>query len=228
MSKKGSSSQKKGAVRSGLSGFLKEELKQMEPEAVSPPVFIPATAEPMPVAAGASLPPKSAETLRDEKVEPEEAKGEPEPPAPARVVEEVAPASPPAVETPARAVAPPLAARPSEQERVLPTTEPRKPGSHELTESVSTQEGGPASEPLYRRLERKEVRFRVDQIEGLTRLARRLSRARRGQPGAETAERLTENTLVRVAVDLLLEHADSLQGMDESSLLAVLKHAIMK
>lgn len=86
------------------------------------------------------------------------------------------------------------------------------------TSRVDTSEGAP-SEPLYLRLTRKEVRFRDDQLEGLHRLARRLSRARRGMKG----DRITDNTLVRVAVDLLLLHADDLSGHDEAAMLESLR-----
>ena len=74
------------------------------------------------------------------------------------------------------------------------------------------------AEPLYLRLVRKEARLREEQYAALTEHARRLSRARRGQ-GA----RITENTLIRVAVDLLLERIDRAAGADESELLASLK-----
>lgn len=73
-------------------------------------------------------------------------------------------------------------------------------------------------EPLYLRLVRKEARLREEQYAALTQHARRLSRARRGQ-GA----RITENTLIRIAVDLLLERIDRAAGADESELLASLK-----
>nr|MBK7066638.1 hypothetical protein [Deltaproteobacteria bacterium] len=61
---------------------------------------------------------------------------------------------------------------------------------------------------------RKEVRFREEQLDALDRAVRRLMRARKG-----AAERITENTLVRVAVDLLLERADALSGSTEAELL---------
>ena len=72
--------------------------------------------------------------------------------------------------------------------------------------------------PLYMRLTRKEVRFRDDQLEALDRVARRLVRARKGG-----GERITENTLVRVAVDLLLARADDLAGTTEAELLRSLR-----
>ena len=74
------------------------------------------------------------------------------------------------------------------------------------------------AEPLYLRLVRKEARLREEQYAALTQHARRLSRARRGQ-GA----RITENTLIRIAVDLLLERIDRAAGADEYELLGSLK-----
>jgi len=67
--------------------------------------------------------------------------------------------------------------------------------------------------PPYLRLIRKETRIREDQYEALTGQARRLNRAK-GTGG----ERITENTLIRVAIDLLLTQIDQLRGSDESEL----------
>lgn len=97
----------------------------------------------------------------------------------------------------------------------------------EVTESVSSgvtpgvtdsQSLGVTEIPPYLRLTRKEVRFREEQLEALDRVVRRLVRARRGG-----GERITENTLVRVAVDLLLERADELAGASEAELLRALR-----
>jgi hypothetical protein len=66
---------------------------------------------------------------------------------------------------------------------------------------------------LYSRLDRKETRLRPDQYERLTEHARRLNRAK--GPGGE---RITENTLIRVAIDMLLERTDDLAGKTESEL----------
>lgn len=98
--------------------------------------------------------------------------------------------------------------------------------------TVDLTERAPASPPaptddlgeeelLFSDLERKEARLRWDQIEDLTRLAKRLNRARRGQPG----RRITENTLIRVALDYLLEHQRDLTGRTESELLDELREA---
>lgn len=67
--------------------------------------------------------------------------------------------------------------------------------------------------PKYLALVRKEARLREDQIDKLTAITRKLNRQKRG------GERITENTLIRVAVDLLLDRADSLSGTDEAELL---------
>jgi hypothetical protein len=82
-----------------------------------------------------------------------------------------------------------------------------RPTSHPRSRVV------PDPEPLYLSYQRKETRLRAEQQNGLTLLARRLSRAK-GAGG----ERITENTLIRVAVDLLLARSAQLTGNDEVSL----------
>jgi hypothetical protein len=67
--------------------------------------------------------------------------------------------------------------------------------------------------PKWQRLERKELRLRADQLDELARLRRTLNRQRGGE-----GERITENTLIRVAVDLLLKQADALRGSTEDEL----------
>lgn len=81
-----------------------------------------------------------------------------------------------------------------------------------LTESVSV--------PRYKQLTRKETRLREEQYEALTRAARRLNKTKR-----KDADRITENTLIRVAIDHLLEHLTELEGNDEAELLASLKRS---
>lgn len=65
---------------------------------------------------------------------------------------------------------------------------------------------------------RKEARLRPDQISALTERARALNRAK-GPAG----ERITENTLIRVAVDLLLAKGDLLVGRSEVELLRAIE-----
>ncbi|MEL6788103.1 MAG: hypothetical protein AAFO76_11980 [Cyanobacteria bacterium J06607_15] len=69
--------------------------------------------------------------------------------------------------------------------------------------------------PKYLTLVRKEARLREDQLDSLTSLARSLNRKRKG-----SGERITENTLIRVAVDLLMNQSDKLQGTTEAELSA--------
>jgi hypothetical protein len=70
--------------------------------------------------------------------------------------------------------------------------------------------------PLYRRLARKEARLREDQFIALSRLVRILARRRTTRSGP----RLTENTLIRVAIDLLLTRAGQLAGDNEDEIRA--------
>ena len=65
----------------------------------------------------------------------------------------------------------------------------------------------------YDELLRKETRLRADQYRRLTELSRGLNRKRRGR-----GERITENTLIRVAIDLLLARHADLSGISEAEL----------
>jgi hypothetical protein len=67
--------------------------------------------------------------------------------------------------------------------------------------------------PKWQRLERKELRLRADQLDELARIRRTLNRQRGGE-----GERITDNTLIRVAVDMLLGHAGKLRGTTEDEL----------
>lgn len=71
----------------------------------------------------------------------------------------------------------------------------------------------PEPVPKFLRLTRKETRVREDQYTELTALTRSLMRER-----ISRRERITENTLIRVAIDLLLAHRDQLRGSDEDEL----------
>jgi hypothetical protein len=88
------------------------------------------------------------------------------------------------------------------------THPPRAASSHVLTDAPRP--------PLYRRLARKEARLREDQFIALSRLVRILARRRTTRRGP----RLTENTLIRVAIDLLLTRADQLAGDTEDEIRA--------
>lgn len=70
-----------------------------------------------------------------------------------------------------------------------------------------------SSHTHYTELVRKELRLHADQADELTVLATKVQRARR-----EKGERITDNTLIRVAVDLLLKRQDELVGSTEDEL----------
>jgi hypothetical protein len=117
-----------------------------------------------------------------------------------------APAVLPARLAPAEAV-PAAAAEKPEPRRPAPrrvARGPRDTGTAGVTESQV---------PKWQRLERKELRLRADQLDELARIRRTLNRQRGGE-----GERITENTLIRVAVDVLLGRAGRLRGTTEDEL----------
>ncbi|MEU2201703.1 hypothetical protein [Isoptericola sp. NPDC019482] len=119
---------------------------------------------------------------------------------------------------------------PPETAPTAPTLEPQEPRSEgkpaqrkparapqrKATRKAPPQPTAADGEPKYLTLERKEARIRGDQAEELTVLRRRLNKARSTRGG----ERITENTLIRVAIDLLLERSGELGGDDEDQLRA--------
>lgn len=86
-----------------------------------------------------------------------------------------------------------------------------------VTDSVTTKI------PKYLSLERKEVRLPSEHIDELTRLVRRLNRQKTGRD-----ERITENTLIRIAVSLLVDFGESITGNNERELLDSLRGSIGK
>lgn len=90
---------------------------------------------------------------------------------------------------------------------------PVAPAPQKDSGTSEVPEPGSSAPPKYLTLERKETRLRREQVSALGELARELS-ARRRQRG----ERITENTLVRIAVDVLLEYAGELRGDTEDEL----------
>jgi hypothetical protein len=79
-------------------------------------------------------------------------------------------------------------------------------------ERSAQQSGEPT--PAYLTFVRKDTRLREDQLERLTKEARRLNRAKRN-----TGVRITDNTLIRIAVDLLLARIEKASGDDEAAIL---------
>jgi pyruvate/2-oxoglutarate dehydrogenase complex dihydrolipoamide acyltransferase (E2) component len=72
--------------------------------------------------------------------------------------------------------------------------------------------------PRYLRFVRKDTRLREDQLAALTVASRQLNRQRN-----HAGERITENSLIRIAVDLLLEKIKIAAGSDEQSILDSLR-----
>lgn len=115
-------------------------------------------------------------------------------------------------------------AAPPARERAITESEPAPqpdsaPGPS--TSSPSRPSRSKAQEtqgPAYLHLVRKDTRLREDQLNDLTVHARRLNRAK-----AAGTPRITDNTLIRVAVDLLLGRVTSARGADEQALLESLK-----
>ena len=77
--------------------------------------------------------------------------------------------------------------------------------------------------PKWRRMVRKEARVRADQVDELARLGRRLAAGRH-----DRTERITDNTLIRIALDVLLEQADQLDGDTEDELRKSVTHRLRK
>jgi hypothetical protein len=98
--------------------------------------------------------------------------------------------------------------------------------------AVTTGDATPASAPrasrtapkakratggaMYARLEAKEARLRPDQRDELGVLARRLERTRQQARREHATERITDNTLIRVAIDVLLQAG--VEGLTENEL----------
>jgi hypothetical protein len=76
---------------------------------------------------------------------------------------------------------------------------------------TSTNE--PDEPARYQTFVRSEARLRPDQADALTVLRRRVAAAR-----TDKSERITDNTLLRIAVDLLLKHGALLRGNTEAEM----------
>lgn len=72
--------------------------------------------------------------------------------------------------------------------------------------------------PKYLQLQRREARIHIDQADALTMVARRLNAERRMPNGSTVGERITDNTLIRVAIDMLLQHENEIRGVSEEEI----------
>lgn len=96
------------------------------------------------------------------------------------------------------------------------TTEDASPVSAPRVSRTAPKAKRAAGGAMYARLEAKEARLRPDQRDELGVLARRLERARQQARREHATERITDNTLIRVAIDVLLEAG--VEGLTESEL----------
>lgn len=94
------------------------------------------------------------------------------------------------------------------------TTEPTKLETTKVqkSETLRPSKSQTTEGPKYLSFARKDTRLHEDQLDELAALTRKLNRRRNG------GERITDNTLIRIAVDLLLERAEELQGNTENEL----------
>lgn len=93
-------------------------------------------------------------------------------------------------------------------EREVAETPVQQPVTVELPVIEPRQVSESEPKPHYQTFIRKEARLTNYQLEQLTILARKLNRQRKGK-----GERITENTLIRVAVDLLLNNPHELDNL---------------
>jgi hypothetical protein len=133
----------------------------------------------------------------------------------------------------ATAVKEPSAARPAAQavpEPVEPAHEPAPRAQQEPVpaapkqavpqpekaagERATAAEPKAAKKPSWEEMDRKEVRVYGDQVLALTTLRMKINKGKKGP------ERITDNTLIRTAIDLLLQHQDELGGVTENEIRA--------
>lgn len=95
---------------------------------------------------------------------------------------------------------------------------PRPQNQRPAVTSEPQRRGGalvePPALPLYLQLQRKEARMRQEQVDDLEMLTKQINRRRSGTP----EQRITDNTMIRIAIDLLLERRDELGGNSENEL----------
>ncbi len=93
--------------------------------------------------------------------------------------------------------------------------EPSAPPPEPAQQAAPELGPGAVEVPKYLRFVRHDLRARADQLEDIATLRRRIVA---GRARGERSERITDNTLIRVAIDLLLEHGDDLAGTTEEQI----------
>jgi hypothetical protein len=108
-------------------------------------------------------------------------------------------------------------AAPTRQAPAAAPTPAEKTPAAKTTPAPRTRQRRPAATPTpghWSEYERLEARLRDDQVEELDALARRLNKQR----GQGEGERITKNTLLRVATDLLLANTADAAGTTEKEI----------
>lgn len=105
--------------------------------------------------------------------------------------------------------------RPSSAPQLHTNVEPLNVGSPVVPDSRTpvVTDSGSTEVPKYQRMRRMDARLRHEQVSALADLRERIAHGR-----SDRSERITESTLLRVAVDLLLSVSDRLTGDTETAL----------
>lgn len=138
------------------------------------------------------------------------------------------PVQPPAPRAEATAPAPQAPERPTSTAGERTAAAPQRPSPARTAAPAPSASPEPQNAPevsvrpaeRYRRFEdfeRKDTRQRSEQIAWIEQKRKELNRTR-----AQAGERLTDNTLYRVAIDLLISRGDELAGTTEAELRASL------
>jgi len=126
--------------------------------------------------------------------------------------------------TPETSAAPPAPGEPTAPAAKKVDKSPKKAATAKkvaprpATRTAAAAGRGVAGGVGFDQLERKETRLSADQYAELTTIARDLNRRRAGE-----GHRITENTLIRLGIDLLRERAGDLSGATEAELRASLQ-----
>lgn len=123
------------------------------------------------------------------------------------------------------AALPPPPPAPAERMRHQAITQDTDSGSAQGADCASAQVADSDPGPKWTRLERKAVLLWPEQITDLAEVRRRLQNRKRAS-GRAGRERITDATLIRVALSVLLERHEDLDGADEQELTDSLRRAL--
>lgn len=108
-----------------------------------------------------------------------------------------------------------LAVGPDPDPRLPPADTDQTPTGFPTPNTSELPESGSSEVPKYLQLTRRDARLRDDQVHALSALCRRITSSR---PAGQRGERITDNTLIRVAIDLLLDRGEQVAGTTEAEL----------